>query len=360
MKSFKITLVVLAVMLLAASALLRRPALPSEAFSAAPATCPTAAIRNAAGGIRLEPSGRVVSSMKEYVAYLNELYAAGAQCIPPPVHAGPREPIAGMLGGLGVGAPSPTEVEMEQSVREPSGPSAGTSIQKLDDYEYSRVFTTESSQRKQAAPDIAKKLSTRALDWASLPFDSEEAARQQDEFVAGRLDNVYRDPASGVFFKTMEGETVQPPDEVAEREREQKVLSAYRPTSITKHTIDAETETVGELVHKLYESDPNWEPVLEKTGENTYQITELRPKPRKERYADAQTTTLAMAEASGDYVPPEPVINIEDRIRGDPYFQKNGVADRENDRFWNYNDFNKWTPGLERMFAPTQDTREWY
>lgn len=358
MKSLKM-IIALAMVLLVTAALLRRPALPNEPF-AAPAACPTAAVRDAAGGIRLEPSGRTFTTMKDYVAYLNELYATGAQCIPPPVQVGPRGPVDGILGGLGVGAPSPTEVEMEQSVREPVGPSAGNSIQKLDDYEYSRVFTTESGQRKEAATEIAKKLSTRALDWASLPFDSEEAARQQDEFIAGRLDTVYRDPASGVFFKAMEGEAVQPPDEVAEREREQKVLSEYRPTSISKHTIDAETETVGELVHKLYESDPNWEPVLEKTGENTYQITELRPKPRKERYADAQTTTLAMAEASGDYVPPEPVIHIEDRIRGDPYFQKNGVADRENDRFWNYSDFNKWTPGLERMFAPTHDTREWY
>ena len=48
------------------------------------------------------------------------------------------------------------------------------------------------------------------------------------------------------------------------------------------------------------------------------------------------------------------------RLQDDPYFDKSGVVDKANDRFWNYKEFNKWTPGLERMFAPTVDTKDWY
>jgi hypothetical protein len=56
---------------------------------------------------------------------------------------------------------------------------------------------------------------------------------------------------------------------------------------------------------------------------------------------------------------PPPTVNIDDRNRGDPYFDKSGVGDRDNDKVWQYKDFKKWTPGLERMFAPTMDTKEW-
>jgi hypothetical protein len=51
--------------------------------------------------------------------------------------------------------------------------------------------------------------------------------------------------------------------------------------------------------------------------------------------------------------------NVEVEGSIDPYFDKRGVLDYSNDRFHEYNDFKKWTPGLERMFAPTLDTTNW-
>ena len=45
--------------------------------------------------------------------------------------------------------------------------------------------------------------------------------------------------------------------------------------------------------------------------------------------------------------------------RQDPYFDKGGVIDYEGDRFYKYDNFSKWTPGLERMFAPTFDQNDW-
>ena len=65
------------------------------------------------------------------------------------------------------------------------------------------------------------------------------------------------------------------------------------------------------------------------------------------------------AEAEG-FAQPTPTIDIDSRLRGDPYFDKSGIGDQANNRFWNYKDFNKWTPGLERMFAPTMDNRAWF
>jgi len=43
----------------------------------------------------------------------------------------------------------------------------------------------------------------------------------------------------------------------------------------------------------------------------------------------------------------------------DPYFDKQGVVNYNSNRFWEYKDFNKWTPGLERIFTLTLDTTNW-
>jgi hypothetical protein len=81
----------------------------------------------------------------------------------------------------------------------------------------------------------------------------------------------------------------------------------------------------------------------------------LRPKARKERYAGAEEPTIERAKANG-------LVSAEVEVEGgrqDPYFDKKGVLDYGNDRFWEYKDFKKWTPGLDRMFAPTLDTTNW-
>jgi hypothetical protein len=240
------------------------------------------------------------------------------------------------------------------------GPSIKKPINKLDDYEYRRVYEQERGSRNSLSQSTKNELlGTRALDWANLPFNSETRAQEEDSFIAGRMEDGFREPKSGVFFNTVRGSGLEPPDVEAAHAREQKLLAAYRPTDVSKHIMDNETEAVANLVNKVYAEDKAWEPVVTKVGENQWEVTELRPKPRKERYEAEATQELSMMEAKGLVVPP-PVVDIDDRIRGDPYFDKSGVGDRDNNRLWNYKDFNKWTPGLERMFAPTSDNKTWY
>jgi hypothetical protein len=118
--------------------------------------------------------------------------------------------------------------------------------------------------------------------------------------------------------------------------------------------MDSETEQVAKLVGDLYSTDPNYEPIVAKTGENQWEVRELKPKSKKEQWEDAQTVDTAVKEGIG-----HPSVEISNRMADDPYFDKSGVEDRANGRFWKYEDFNKWTPGLERMFAPTFSTKEW-
>lgn len=336
-----------------------------EKFEDATNDCPTEAIRGPDGRIHVNPGNRSFQTLSDYIGFLSGLYAKGSACIPPKVKPH-RSTIDGILGGLGNGKQTPESVNLEGTSRDimdhegEEGPFVKKPINKLDDYEYSRVFEQERGARNSLSQASKNELlETRVLDWANLPFNSEERAKEEDSFIAGRMEGGFREPKSGVFFNTVQGKTLEPPDVEAARMREQKILAAYRPTDISKHIMDNETEAVANLVNKVYAEDKAWEPVLTKVGDNQWEVNELRPKPRKERYESETTQELSMMEAKGLVVPP-PIVDIDDRIRGDPYFDKSGLGDRDNNRLWNYKDFNKWTPGLERVFAPTADNKAWY
>ena len=331
----------------------------------ADAQCPVEASRGPDGRIHIKPGDKSFQTMSDYVGYLSDLYGKGAACLAPKVR-NYREPIPGLFGGLGVGAEPPKAANLQAAdrsvldMREPEETYANTKINKLDDYEYTRVEQSERGSRNKMSEAVKNELlEGRKLDWANLPFNSEARAASEDEFIAGRLENMYRDPKTGVFFRTLEGGALLPPDVEAEKMREQKILSSYRPTDITKHTIDSKTEQVAKLVNEMYKTDPKYEPVITKVDENKWEVSELRPRPQKETYAEGQAMDLVLAEEKGFAVPP-PEINISDRLQDDPYFDKAGVGDRTNNKFWDYKEFNKWTPGLERMFAPTLDNKAWY
>lgn len=330
--------------------------------------CPTAAVRGPDGRISVIPTGQTFYTLSDYITYLNGLYSNGSKCIPPQV-TDDREPVDGILGGVGNGAAPPKAFNLEGTTRDildtrgnGEETAARTPINKLDDYEYTRVFQTEDQSRntlsKEAKNDLLEKHN---LDWANLPFNSEDRAEKEDEFIAGRMDNYWRDPKSGAFFNTVDGKNVMPPDTEAEHMREQKILSSYRPTDISEHVIDSETEEVAKMVSQIYENDPNWSPIITKVDDGKYAVTELIPKTRKERFEDAKTIGMATTVGFGDQErDPKASIEISDQMRNDPFFDKGGVRDNDNNRVWNYNDFRKWTPDLERMFAPTAATKAWY
>ena len=314
----------------------------------------------------MNPGGRSFPTLSDYTSYLSDLYARGAKCIPPKVIAAREAPL-GILGGLGTDTIPPSDVKRETATRavldfntSDEQTSAKTPINKLDDYEYTRVEQSERPSRNELSGEVKSALiEQHNLDWANLPFNAEARAASEDEFVAGRESEMWKDPKTGVFFKNMQGGDVLPPDEEATKQREARILASYRPTDLTEHKVDKETEAVAKLVNQMYAGDKHWQPVVSKTGENKWEVSELIPKARKETWEDSQAMTIALATEKGLHVP-KPELNIMNRLQDDPYFDKSGVADTANNRFWNYKDFNKWTPGLERMFAPTMDNRQWY
>ena len=342
-------------------------------------SCPSSAYRDSSGRIHVVPGGETY----ENIIYFR--YAMNRAGCPMPKIEIYNGPIAGLFGGQGTGTASASQVSKqaadrsaiatalssggERSVTMEETPGEQTStttpINRLDDYEYSRVYELENAPRNSKLSKQQKNALTNqyVLDWSALPFNSEARAAAEDEFVAARLEDGFREPKTGVFFKTVEGFEVSPPDHAAVEEREQKVMTGYKPTTLTKHVVDDEMERVAKVVAQTYSTDPDWEPIVEKTGEHQYSVTELRPKPKKERWQGEGAPTVEEAKegglVSGESLNPN--VSIQDSsASGDPFFDKNGVVDYTNNRFWRYQDFNKWTPGLERMFAPTNETKAWF
>ena len=335
-------------------------------------TCPQSAIRGPDGSIKVMPGGQTFFTLSDYVTYLSGLYSNGSKCIPPQVED-ERAPIFGVLGGLGVSAPGPGQVANETVTRTVLDTEANPDsqlnpqepIQELDDYEYNRVFELEDMARNKITREQNSELMDQNIfDWANLPFNSAERAEKEDTFVAGRMESGFPEPKTGVIFNDISGKGLMPPDKEAEYLREQKILAAYKPTDISKHSVDSETEQVAKLVNKMYENDKNWAPVVTKTDEGQYAVTELRPKSRREAWEDAQTVTIATTMGMNNNkngLEPTATLEINDRIHNDPFFDKGGIMPEDaKKRVWDYSQFKEWTPDLERMFAPTARNKAWY
>lgn len=243
---------------------------------------------------------------------------------------------------------------------------AKTPINKLDDYEYSRIFQSERLNRNELPQTTVNSLlSQHQFDWANLPFNSEGRAIAEEAFIGAREEEIQKPVLTEPFFGSVSGGEMQPLDLAAAEEREKAILAQYRPSAADMVKGD-QSLSVQELIHKVYANDPDWEPVIEKTGDNQYAVKELRPKPKQVKFQDEIVPTIGQAIESGltalkghgadknhadvSFVQTGPT---------DPYFDKNGVLDYSGDAFYKYDQFNKWTPGLERMFAPTVDTRDW-
>jgi hypothetical protein len=361
------------------------------------AVCPSEAYYDADGKIHLEPGGQTFSTMTDYTNFMAAFYARN-ECKPLTEIKTYKGAPTGVLGGGGTGTESADQISTqaadrsiistalsdilgseEDSCASKKGnavivsqyggeqTSARTPINKLDDYEYSRVFELENRNRNAAlSKEMKNKLTNQyQLDWSALPFNSEDRSQLEEAFVDARMQDVFVEPKSGIFFRNMEGVDVAPPDEDEAKAREDKILSAYQPTDITKHVVDDEYERVAKVVAQQYSTDPDWEPVVEKRGPHQYAVTELRPRRKKDgadiQWEDDAPTTIEGAKDAGLVAggAMTPQVHVDDQQLRDPAFDKNGVIDYSNNRFWRYQDFNKWTPGLERMFAPTNDTQAW-
>jgi len=221
-------------------------------------------------------------------------------------------------------------------------PYATNPIMNIDDYEYNLVFKNEGDR------GITKE--TRDILMSQYPRDWTVRPPSSDLFQQGLAS--YKESFKETF--------TNPPENLANPYKEitpaklsipdAEILATYvpkKPQELT--TYDA--ADAKEIIDRIY-SAKGLVPTVKQTGENVFTIVGTTKKAVDDQEPEelaAVTVAPNPTAGEGTIVVPEV---LQDPI--DPFFTP---SEKTRDGRWNYN---KWTPGLERVFAPTEPLLNWY
>jgi hypothetical protein len=227
-----------------------------------------------------------------------------------------------------------------------------------DETEADVVADQEGVYGKEAS-DMAKnaRRNQRQFDYPQLPPIS--LTRQIEE----AKNNIYKSqpaPLTTEGFADIEAKKMELPDYDKLEEEEKKILATYQPKN-SKDLLKYSIEDSEELIKKIYDSKgliPSYTQRPDGIWE-VYETMEKNPKivwedeVQVERYAGQEVRKLAPVGSV------EQTINVPTYANTlaaglDPFFEPRTSLRPGR------NDYTRWTPGLERMFAPTNDATTWY
>jgi hypothetical protein len=244
--------------------------------------------------------------------------------------------------------------EMNMTAYPPEKPYLMNPIDDLDDYEISSVFQNQGS-KEASRKQISDAMTRYPLDWSVQPPNSQYFQDSQAEFEKTQAEKAANPPPTG-YYKEIDGSDMSPPDTQAMDDEEKKILQTYKP-ECSKGLLQYSVDDVRALVDKVY-SKKELIPVIEKSkqGENIWEITEVKEKHPHIVWEDdlERETQRQKMEKRGEEVIEVPYTATDVAAGLDPFFQARGSV-----RDGKY-DYYKWTPGLERMFAPTYPIKAWY
>jgi hypothetical protein len=248
---------------------------------------------------------------------------------------------------------------LEQSIQPPY---AMDSMQSVDDYEYSMIFQNEGDKAMTKATRD-RLMSAYPMDWATQPPSSDLFQQGLAAYKESFTNPTHSNPLTQNPYKSVDGTAMTPPDYDAVEHGERDILATYvpkKPGDLT--TYDA--ADAKELVDKIYKAK-GLVPQLRKTGNNVFTIVGTHKVNEKVMYEDeasapdasgshAPTSSVAVASAGeGTIDVPK---SVSDYTTVDPFFTPS-ESSKTRDGKW---DYTSWTPGLERMFAPTDPQVNWY
>ncbi len=245
-----------------------------------------------------------------------------------------------------------SEVMMEQRIE---APYVQNPIYSIDDYEYNLVFQNE-NDKELSKSEINRLTAQYPLDWSIQPPNSavfqkgvSEMRQRQD---AAKYQEAFEDKNTNPY-KEVDGSNMTPPDTRAVEMEERKILQTYKPQKADSLTT-YDLEDARDLIQKIYKAKGLIPEVVEKEN-NVYEIVGTRKIGEKIQFEDepAQASSAPVA-AAGEGTITVPPTAVDLSVGLDPFYTP---TDTERTGRW---DYNKWTPGLERTFAPTYATEKWY
>ncbi len=239
-------------------------------------------------------------------------------------------------------------------------------IMKVDDYDHDIVRANE-GDREYSDAEINAKTTQRPFDWPGLPPSAAKFQTMQQQWM---VDVTRAEPAKVSIYKdiegfaikdglshksynALEGFSVLPPDYDKMEADEQKLLKTYAPacSKDLKYDID----DAKDLINKIYAKRGEI-PMIDVRDDGVYEVYETKESNPKIIYdddAEAATVRASPADfAEAKFTVPQAATDIAAGL--DPFFEP---GDRSRDGRSNYN---TWTPGLERAFAPNVARANWY
>lgn len=245
----------------------------------------------------------------------------------------------------------PGRVIMEQTTLDPV---SRETIKSMDDYEYNMVYQNESDRELSSALKN-KLMSQRPMEWAGLPPSSSQFQAGLRESFQNASKTV---PDNARPYDSVSGGNMIPPDRDGVEMEERKILQAYHPPSSQELGSYNEDEDPEALVDRLYEAKGLVPTVYHKEGTNVYEIVGVRRKDEKVVYEDeeapAATDAVPSAGEAQIQVPPTA---YDMAAAKDPFYDMSAPGGKTRIGKW---DYQGWTPGLERMFSPTNATEKWH
>jgi len=221
----------------------------------------------------------------------------------------------------------------------------------VDDYEYNLVFQQEGDREISKA--LYNKLQSQyPLDWSTQPPSSTHfqagLQRLKESFEGSPVSQTGPSP-----YREIDSNALNPPDTSVAQMEERKILQLYKPAK-TDELGTYQLDDAQALIKRIYDAKGLVPEVKKKDG-NVYEVIGTRRKDEKIIYEDenppAQQAPVAEA-GEGTITVPATAVDVAAGL--DPFFTPG--ASTHIDRW----DYTKFTPGLERMFAPTYPTTEWY
>jgi len=228
-------------------------------------------------------------------------------------------------------------------------------IDDLFDYDDAAVYQNRGS-KEASKKQISDAMTRYPMDWPARGPDSQVFQEEQSQFEE-QVKNTMKQPPATNFYREVDGTDMKMPDTYQMDEEERKILQTYKPESC-KGLLEYSVDDVKGLLHKIYDRK-GLIPVVEKSkqGENVWEIVEVKEKKPKIVWEDdvQANTEREIMEQRGEEVIQVPYTTSDVSAGLDPFFQpRNSVRDGK------FDNYTKWTPGLERMFAPTYPLKSWY
>jgi len=224
-----------------------------------------------------------------------------------------------------------TRVGKEEVLIEPVNPPYTTRpIMSLADYDDDLEYDVVEANR--AIKNV--RMNDNHFNTDKLPPDSQIRVQAREL----RPEPVPASAKSLETFVNIEAAAFQPPDMDAKEASEKQLLAMYSPektADLTKYSLDDPDE----LIRVIYKKNKQV-PKYKKRDDGVYEVYEVEDEEPKIVWED-EVGPHARADAVGDHIP-VPIIAKQMASDMDPFFDT------------------AFTPGLERMFAPTYPRSNWY